>query len=183
MSDLNLNVTVRNARLLRAIRAKFGTTAELCRASGASQTAVSALLTMRESPFRQDGSLTSTAEMVVSALGIPADELWPAHIARLKAKRATVEVEIDVDAFAAIADDNPERAYMRRQMIARWSENVNPRDMEVLALRADGASLDEAGAQFGVTRERIRQMELRAHRVMRKAALRDGVRDMRGIEG
>jgi transcriptional regulator with XRE-family HTH domain len=183
MSDFNLQITVRNARLLRAIRAQYGSSADMCRATGISQTTLSALLTMRAKPFRADGGLTSTAEAVVSALGIPAEELWPSHIARLQAKRATVEVEMDAPTFAAIADSDPERQAMMRQALARWSCDLTERDRNVLAIRFSGGLLDDAAKELGVTRERIRQIETRAMRKMMKRARIDGVRRFSEVVG
>jgi transcriptional regulator with XRE-family HTH domain len=183
MSDFNLQITVRNARLLRAIRAQYGSSADMCRATGINQTALSALLTMRAKPFRADGSLTTTAEAVVSALGIPADDLWPSHIARLQAKRATVEVEMDAPTFAAIADSDPERQAMMRQALARWSCDLTDRQRDVLAIRFSGGLLEDAARELGVTRERVRQMEHRGLRKLMRRARIDGVRSFAEVVG
>jgi lambda repressor-like predicted transcriptional regulator len=181
--DFNLQITVRNARLLAAIRERFGSAAEMCRAAGISQSSLSALLTMRAAPFRADGSLTSPAEQVVSALGIPADDLWPSHIARLRAKKARVEIEMDAPAFAAItADADPEQTAIYRQAIGRWSRNLTERERTALAVHHSGGTFDDVGAAIGgVTRERARQIVVKAERKMRKCARIDGVRDWRGI--
>jgi transcriptional regulator with XRE-family HTH domain len=183
MKDFNLQITVRNGRLLAAIRKQFGSAAEMCRAFGISQSALSALLTMRAAPFRADGSLTSPAEQVVSALGIPADDLWPSHIARLRAKKARVEIEMDAPEFAAIAASaDPERTAIYRQAIGRWARNLTERERKALAVHHSGGTLDEAAAAIGnVSRERVRQIIFKAERKMRKSALTDGVRDWRGI--
>ena len=177
-ADFNIKVTVRNARLLRAVRSQYGTAAEFCRATGASPTQVAAIMTMRASPLKKDGRLTATAEIIVSALGIPADDLWPKHIERLKAKKATVEIEMDAATFAAIARDDPEQIAIYRHAISRWSSALSDREKTALALRHSGATYDDvAKAIGGVTKERARQIEHRAYRKMKKAALSDGVRE------
>ena len=179
--DFNIKVTVRNARLLRAIREQFGTSAELARVCGLGQSQITALVTMRARPFLKSGELSSTAEAIVSALGIPADDLWPDHIRRLKARRATVELEMDAQTFAEIAADDPEQRAVYRHAIAKWSRALSERDRDLVIRRIEGARLEDCAQELGVTRERIRQIELRAFRNMRKAALRDGVREMQDI--
>jgi lambda repressor-like predicted transcriptional regulator len=177
MSDFNLQITVRNARLLRAIRDAFGSNAELSRASGVHQQAISALLTMRVSPFRRDGELTAPAEAIVSALGVPPEDLWPQHIARLKAKKARVEVEMDAAEFAAIASDaDPEKAAMYRLAISRWSRNLRDREVTALAVHHSGGRLEDVAQAVGASRERARQIVAKAERKIRQAAQRDGVR-------
>lgn len=176
MSDLNIKMTVRNGRLLRAVRDTYGTGAELCRVAGVSETHLSALMTMRASPFREDGSLTNTAEAIVSALGVPADDLWPAHVARLKAKRATVEVEMSAQEFAAIADDDLERGMIYRDAIAKWSEQLTDRQRTALTVHHSGGTLDEVGEAIGgVSRERARQIIAKSERIIRAAARQQGV--------
>jgi len=181
MGDFNLQITVRNARLLKAIRREYGSAAEMSRAAGIPQTTISALLTMRASPFRQSGELTAAAEAVVSALGVPADDLWPQHIAQLRAKKSRVEIEMSAQDFAAIADDSPERKAIYRQAIARWSRDLTPRQITALAVRHSGGLLEDVAEELGVSRERARQIIHRAESTIRGAAYRDGVRDWRGI--
>ena len=176
-TDFNLKITVRNARLLRAVRAAYGTPAEMSRQTGIHPQALSALMTMRATPLRKDGSLTATAEAIVSALGIPADDLWPKHMQRLKARAATVEIEMDAATFAAISDSDPERQTAMRLAIARWSKDLTERQKIAIAMHQSGSTLDEIGAEVGgVTRERVRQIVLKAQREMRKRALMDGAR-------
>jgi len=176
MSDFNVKITVRNGRLLRAIREKYGSAAAMARAAGIPVQHLSALVTMRERPFKKDGGLTSCAEMVVSALGIPADDLWPEHLARLKARRASVEIEMDAADVAAIGGDGSEALVSYRQCIARWSRNLTDKQVRALTLHLTGATLDEVGAELGgVTRERARQIIARAEALMRQRAKIDGV--------
>lgn len=48
------------------------------------------------------------------------------------------------------------------------NSNLTERELEILELRIfDGKTLDETGNRFGVTRERIRQIEARAYRKLR----------------
>jgi hypothetical protein len=49
-------------------------------------------------------------------------------------------------------------------LTALWTEQLSDRQSAVLSLRADGRTLDEIGQVYGVTRERIRQIELDARK-------------------
>ena len=180
-ADFNIKITVRNARLLRAIRDKFGTSAELARVAGITASQVTALVTMKHKPFLQTGELSSAAEAIVSALGIPPDDLWPDHIRKLKAKRATVELEMDAVKFAQIAADDPEQRVIYRQAISEWSARLSDREKDVLCRRQGGQTLDEIAKTYGRSRDRIRQIECRALNKMRGAAKRSGVQTFQDI--
>lgn len=47
-------------------------------------------------------------------------------------------------------------------LTAFWTEQLSERQRDVLTLRADGLTLDEIGQVYGLTRERIRQIEVQA---------------------
>jgi len=179
--DFNIKVTVRNGRLLRAIRDQFGTAAELSRVAGVSNSQVAALVTMKARPFLQSGELSSAAEAIVSALGIPADDLWPDHIRRLKAKKATVEIEMDAETFTEIAADDPEQKTVYKLAIEKWSSVLSDREKDIVNRRSEGEIYDDCARDYGVGKERIRQIEARALRKIRGAALRDGVREFRDL--
>lgn len=177
--DFNIQITVRNARLLRAVRQKFGSASEMCRVAGINQQAASALMTMRAKPFRQDGSLTAPAAAIVSALGMEPEQLWPAHVARLQSRKATVEIEMGAATFSAIADGDPDQRMIYRQAISRWSRTLTDREKTAVVAHVAGATLDQIGAELGgVTRERARQIVLKGERKMRRLAIKDGVSAM-----
>ena len=182
MSDFNLQVTVRNAHILRRIRAQYGSNAEMCRETGLAPNQVSSLLTMREQPFRKDGTLTSAAEGLCSALGATPSELWPKEMANIKARRARYEIELTQAKAMAIAG-SPETQVMQRQLLEKWMQNVNPADLEVLAMSQSGMTLDEIGREMGRSRERVRQRIAKAERRIREAAYRDGVKAYHEIAG
>jgi DNA-binding CsgD family transcriptional regulator len=179
--DFNIKVTVRNARLLRAIRAKFGTSAEIARVAGLSNSKVTSLVTMKARPFLQSGELSSAAEAIVSALGIPADDLWPDHIRRLKAKNATVEVEMDAETFAEISTYDQEQQTVYKLALQKWSGVLSDRQRDIVTRRAEGDTFEDCARDYGVGRERIRQIEANALRKIRGAALRDGVRQLQDL--
>jgi RNA polymerase sigma factor (sigma-70 family) len=174
--DFNIKISVRNARLLRAIRKKYKTSAALAKDAGVSQSQIAALITMKARPFKPNGALTSAAEGIVSALGVTADELWPEHIARLKAKRAQVEIEMSAHDFAEIANSDPEKTAIYRQAISKWSQTLNPREREAIVLYYSGGTLEDVGKELRVNRERARQIICKGERKMRGGAIKDGFR-------
>lgn len=177
MSDFNVSVQVRNARLLRMIREKFGSNAELSRVSGVSASQISGLLTMRQSAFREDGSLRDCVADLLSALGCTPEEIWPEHMARIKLRKSRAEFEMDSAEVEEIliGGDASARA-SQRNLIGRWAEVLRPREIEVIGLRQSGLTYREVGSEMNFGPERVRQIELRAYKKMRRRALRDGVK-------
>ena len=69
----------------------------------------------------------------------------------------------------------------RIKLLRTWLERLNPREQEVLRLRyglheEDPLTLEEIGQRYGVTRERIRQIELAALRKLRRLTAQHAVR-------
>jgi lambda repressor-like predicted transcriptional regulator len=169
--DFNLKITVRNARLLRAIRKDHDTAAEFARRFGICKTSLAALITMKKGPFREDGSFSAAAEQIVSALGVSPDDIWPEHIARLRAKQAHVEVEMSAENFALIAQGDEQKQIAYRIAIDKWLVNLPERQRTALLMEAEGATLDEIGREVGgVSRERARQILHKAQRNVRTKA-------------
>lgn len=175
MSDFNLSVTVRNNHILRRIRDQYGSAAEMCRQGGMSTSKVSALLTMREKPFRKNGTLTTAAENLCSALGATPSELWPGEMAKVQASKAKYEIEVSQAEAMAIASSS-ESDVIHRQLLERWVDGLSPRHLLVLEMSQQGATLDEIAAELGKSRERVRQILFKVQSHMRTKAAQDGIR-------
>jgi DNA-binding CsgD family transcriptional regulator len=174
--DFNIKIAVRNARLLRLVRERYDTNADFCRVAGIDPHRFSGLLNMKISPYTSDGCLKKVAEKIVSALGVLPDEIWPAHISRLKAKKTSIEIEMDAPEFLAIASSDPEKTAIYRNAISKWSQILNDREKDALCARMAGRELSDIGKDMGIGRERVRQIEVKALRKMKLAAVRDGFR-------
>jgi DNA-directed RNA polymerase sigma subunit (sigma70/sigma32) len=181
MSDFNLSITVRNAHILKRVRNMYGSSSVMCRETGMSRPKVSALMTMREKPFRENGELTTCAEDLCSALGATPDELWPKQIAKMQAKKARYEIEIS-QAEAMAVTSSSEVNTIQRQLIERWADGLSPRYLLALEMQQQGATLEEIGAEMNVTRERARQILIRAQRHMRTKASHDNIKSFYEIE-
>jgi lambda repressor-like predicted transcriptional regulator len=170
--DFNVKITVRNARLLRLIRQKFGTAAELSRRSGVTPTTIAALMTMRHRPILQSGEWRDAALNVAGALGVDPSEIWPLHLRERKVKIATAEMELSSDQVVALmapAEDSAD-IIERKEIVSKLLECLPERVRYVVEERMKGADLGDLGREFGVTRGRIMQLELRGHRKMKERA-------------
>jgi lambda repressor-like predicted transcriptional regulator len=168
MTDFVVKVSVKNGRLLRAIRAKYGTSAEMSRASGVSQQVLSGFLTMRFSPITVCGEWNKAAFDISSALHMEPEDIWPAHIARMKLRRNEAEMDMSVEDLQDLLS-----SATALKALAKWSKGVSPRRMQSLIMMADGATLEDAGKSLGVSKERLRQMALNAARKIRLKAKSD----------
>jgi RNA polymerase primary sigma factor len=90
-------------------------------------------------------------------------------------------VDFIADESMASPQDEANREMLREQM-QDILDSLSPRESEVLALRfglKDGEShtLEEVGRHFGVTRERVRQIEAKALRKLRHPTRSRKLRD------
>ena len=176
MSDFNIQIKVRNGRLLRAIRQKYGSSAELCRKCGVRPTIVSRYLIMKESPILMNGDWKESAFDVSSALGLEPEEIWPDYMRQIALRKSTVELDASVDQIAELASGEGQLAIKLAAMKIIDTHRIMPRYREVIRMRFfDDLTLEEAGKVVGVTRERIRQMECKAMRELRHPASMSGI--------
>jgi len=170
--DFNIKISVRNGRLLKAIRARYASVADLARKCHLHQTRVNSLVTMKVKPFNQNG-WTDLALDVAAMVGKEPEDLWPDHLRELKLIKSTAEMEVDLDSVKQlIQDGTSEKSLSQISAISKFSENLTPRERQCMAMRwALGHTLDETARVFGVTRERMRQVEAKAIRKMKGAAL------------
>lgn len=176
MSDFNIQIKVRNGRLLRAIRQKYGTSAELCRKCGIGGNVLSRYLVMKESPILMNGDWKESAFDVSSALGMEPEEIWPDYMRQIALRRSVVELDASVDQIATLSSGEGEMAIKLAAMKIIETHRIMPRYREVIRMRIeDGLTLEEAGKVVGVTRERIRQMECKALRELRHPASMKGI--------
>ena len=175
--DFNIKISVRNGRLLKAIRARYASVADLARKCHLHQTRVNSLVTMKVKPFNQNG-WTDLALDVAAMVGKEPEDLWPDHLRELKLIKSTAEMEVDLDSVKQlIQDGTSEKSLSQISAISKLSENLTPRERQCLAMRfAVGHTLDETARIFGVTRERVRQLEAKAIRRMKRAATVHGYR-------
>lgn len=173
-ADFNIKLSVRSARVLRAVRAAFGTAAEMSRQTGISGSVISAFVTMRETPVGANG-WTGTAEKFAAALGVYPSELWPAHMQDVRMKTSAAEVELSEADVIAIS--GTESAVDQKMLIERAMRKLTDRERTAVLAHMDGANLDDIAEAIGArSRERSRQILMKSMAKMRKCLLVDGVR-------
>jgi RNA polymerase sigma factor (sigma-70 family) len=179
----NVQIQVRNNHILKRIRDQYGYSAAMCRELGISATRVSSLLCFREKPFLSDGSLSTIAADLCSALGATPEELWPDEMSEIVAKKATYELEIS-HAQALSLCSGAEENFIANQLIEKWSECLSDRQRIALEAFCAGVTLEEAGREMGLSREMVRHLQQKALRKMRHHAIvDDNVRSYREALG
>ena len=170
--DFNIKISVRNGRLLKAIRAHYDSVADLARKLPRNGSSLNGLVTMKVKPFNQNG-WTDLALDVAAMVGKEPEDLWPDHLRELKLIKSTSEMEVDLESVKQlIQDGTSEKSLSQISAISKFSEALTKRERQCMAMRwALGHTLDETARVFGVTRERTRQIEAKAIRKMKGAAL------------
>jgi RNA polymerase sigma factor (sigma-70 family) len=169
----NVQIQVRNNHILKRIRDQYGSSAKMCKETGLVATAVSALLCFREKPFLMDGSLSTAASGLCSALGATPEELWPDEMSEIVARKATYELELS-QAQALSLCSSAEEDIIARQLIEKWSECLSDRQRIALEVLCWGHNTrSKLAKRLGVSRERVRQLQQRALNKMRHRAIVD----------
>ena len=136
----------------------------------------------------QDLGREPLAEEIAAEMGIETDKVY--HIMRISQEIVSLETPVGDDEedsiLAEFIEDEksapPSLEAARRLLRERLTEiliDLTPRERKILSMRfglADGVThtLEEVGKEFGVTRERIRQIEakalerIREHRSLKK---------------
>lgn len=176
MTDFAVKISVRNARLLRAMKAAgYATQSDLARAMGRHQSHVNALFTFRASPLLASGEWSETAMDISSMLRVEPEDLWPEQMKRVRMAKNSCEVLMSSDEVREL--EAPRKTEIDKVALNRLLATLPSRERKVLELRyglaGDGdLTLEEVAKEFGVTRERIRQHEVKAFRLLQGAAIK-----------
>ena len=129
-----------------------------------------------------------TAEDIASILDKPVDEV--SRMLKLNEKICSVDTPIagdgDKSLIDILTDDRincPEEQTQDDDMqhsIVAWLEQLNPKQREVLARRFgllgyEPATLEEVGEEIGLTRERVRQIQVEGLRRMKEMLTQQGL--------
>lgn len=176
--DFNVEIRVRNGRLLSAVKRKFGSSAEMCRQTNIREASLYALISMKHRPVKQNGEPTEVALNIAAALGMDFEDLWPKHMERLKRKKASFEIEMSSEEVQRISDMPMERLIDYKSAIAVMQERLTPRERDVIQWRfTDNLTYAEIGEIIGTWPERARQIEAQAFRKMRWWGARKKIRE------
>ena len=129
-----------------------------------------------------------TAEDIAAKLDKPVEDV--SKMLRLNEKISSVDTPIGGDSDKVLLDiiaDNvgksPEDNITDKDVnnnIIHWLEQLNPKQREVLARRFgllgyEPSTLENVGAEIGLTRERVRQIQVEALRRLKDMATNDGL--------
>ena len=129
-----------------------------------------------------------TAEDIAQELDVPAKEV--AKILKLNERISSVDIPIgnnsDKELLDIIPDRKeatPENELQNEDMklrIVDWLEDLNPKQREVLARRFgllgyEAATLENVGKEIGLTRERVRQIQVEALKSLREVLSQQGL--------
>ncbi len=129
-----------------------------------------------------------TAEDIADKLDKPVADVT--KMLRLNERISSVDTPIGGDTDKALLDiisdekgDGPENSTQDDDIkfsIVRWLEELNPKQREVLARRFgllgyDASTLEDVGREIGLTRERVRQIQVEALRRLRELLAQQGL--------
>ncbi|AAO10011.1 TPA: RNA polymerase sigma factor RpoS [Vibrio vulnificus] len=129
-----------------------------------------------------------TAEEIAAQLDIPVDDV--SKMLRLNERISSVDTPIGGDGEKALLDiipdannSDPEVSTQDEDMrvsLIHWLEELNPKQKEVLARRFgllgyEPSTLEEVGQEIGLTRERVRQIQVEGLRRLREVLIKQGL--------
>jgi RNA polymerase nonessential primary-like sigma factor len=129
-----------------------------------------------------------TAEDIAKELDVPAKEV--SKILKLNERISSVDIPIGNNSDKELLDIIPDRKEATPEhelqdndmklRIVDWLEDLNPKQREVLARRFgllgyEAATLENVGKEIGLTRERVRQIQVEALKCLREVLSQQGL--------
>ena len=183
-----IKVSIRNNLIIKAIhKAGYKSVSQFCEQNGMAKTALTSLISLRTPPLMSNGEFRTSAKFLMETLCALPTELWTTEQLTMELKRNTSTKEVDLNAVVAalgmnsdealqlIDESSPIKDLEDKEMsgvIADVLNTLNAQEQKVLRMRfgigCKEHTLEEIGVKFDVTKERIRQIEAKALRKMKK---------------
>ncbi len=174
MSDYELQMKIKNAPMLNRMRAMgIGTAAEMSKASGVAETQIGKMLNLKISMLDTRAKVRSFVAKIADTLVCHPEELFPEQHWHSALEKNYFEGQVAADQLQAIASQDPLDILLAIEHKPDFDKMVsggylNAREKATLKKRyVDGEYLEKIAAEYGVTRERIRQIEGGAIRKLR----------------
>ena len=172
MTDYRVTIKVRNARVLRALERIGHTASSFAREHGFQPTVMCEIAAMKRSPVYRNGQWRREIMALCDAANVlPSDLFTDRQLSALD--RNVVEREMDEAALVALTGhttDSEDSALLAdaKRLLSDAMATLPERVRRVLELRASGGTLEDCVAEMGTTRERMRQIEAKGLRDLRR---------------
>jgi RNA polymerase sigma factor (sigma-70 family) len=178
--DYQVSIRVKNARLLNKIESLgFSTIKDFCDDSGFSYQAIIKEANLKSSVYDKKFNLRKIPSMLADHFKCDVLELYPEEVWYEALKETKAEIQLTSDelqqAFPTIGADSLAQLEDLMEVDSILSRvDLPPRRKELLEMRyKEGLTLKECGEVFGVTQERVRQIEIGAIRKVRRQVCKD----------
>ena len=190
MKDYRLLVKVKNANLLRAIeKAGFKTVHAFCVANDLDPGAVGGLVNLKFSPLYKDGDWRPIAERLSVVLNTPLSVLFSEE-QFTPLEKNTGYVDMSFEEILPMLPDTTSSPLQklievedRAAIDTALSKLTQPQEWVIrgrFGLDGEEKTLDELAQELGVSYERVRQIEHKALRMLRKPFTADKLRGVWG---
>ena len=140
--DFNLKINVRNGRLLKAIRAKYESSADMARKGNLRAQEISSLVSMRSKPIHKNGDWRELALDVAGMLGCDPEDLWPDQVLAIEKSHVTEKYDYE-EMLALVGNHTKNMGLLRakavedKDLVRKLVSNsdLTPKEARVLLYR------------------------------------------------
>ena len=187
MSDYRIKITIQNANILRAMKKKgVKSVSELCRLTNTGQSTIGDILNLKKSPVLLNGDWNSSVLKICEFLNVMPSVLFSDE-QRLPLEKNTGYMEVSFEDISQLISDkatNPIILQNKKDKVKAVEDALSiltEREQKILNLKfgIDGAehTLEEIGELFGISKERVRQIENKSLRKLRYPKVADKLRE------
>lgn len=172
-SEYVIHAKLKNNLLLSRILERHENVNQFCEANGLSASEVGALVGLKSPALGRDGCWRPFVMRLADILGVMPEELFSEEQRTIELKTNEAFLEITRRQALAITtmDERVEIEDLARKILVHTKLTSNERQVVELVVMGDH-TLDSVGMRLDLTRERIRQIEAKALRKMRKTMAR-----------
>ena len=174
-AEYRVKVSVSNNLLIQAIEnAGYKNQSDFARAIDCNASYINMLCGLRVSPINQEGEFTKVANIVMEALGACPTDLWTEEQLTMSLKKSSSWSVMGREELNELMHGAPKSLLesVAGQELKKAMDEVRKtltfREQQLIGMRFDDdKSLEQIGEELGVSRERVRQMEVKALRKLR----------------
>jgi len=180
--DYRIEIKVKNNRLLTKMEAAgYLSVAKFAEALGMNRHTIDRIVQMKSAALDEEGYYRPQALQIAEFLNCTPQDIYPPAQMRGTMKENKAQITANANEVDSLTSSlrtlafSPERKMIlneANQALKAAMMTLTPKEQRILDLRygltyGEEKTLDEVGAMFGVSRERIRQQEMKALRKMR----------------